>query len=77
MKHCVNCEYMKLEVINQNGRAGRIPFCTHEECSNPVTGEMLPCEIVRAQDSFCGLGAKYFQLKEVKPEPEKSLIAVK
>lgn len=81
MKHCVNCEYHTLvtqEVPAPGGRMGmaRIHACKHEECSNPVTGEPIGCDVARQDARFCDWEAKFFKLKEVKPEAQKSLIEV-
>lgn len=72
MKFCTDCDFSKKEVVQfPNGQAGMVLVCQNMECRNPVDASMFPCEIVRREQIFCGIGAKYFKLKEVPVGPAK------
>lgn len=75
MKHCKDCDFYKpLAVQVSPQHAQMMPHCTHEEASDPVTGEPLPCQVARTNPNFCGITGKYFKLKEVKSEEVVKLI---
>lgn len=50
-----------------NGQHGMAFVCKHEECSDPVTSEPLPCNLSRQSLNFCGINAKYYKEKEETP----------
>lgn len=74
MKLCIDCQFHARKAVqlppgHPAGTAMMVDLCTHDECRMPVVGEQVPCEMARRENVFCGFQAKYFKLKEVKPEP--------
>lgn len=69
MKHCKDCDFSHKEPVQMGPQGLQMTYiCKHEECSDPVTGDPLPAQIVRGNPAFCGLNGKYFKLKEQKPD---------
>lgn len=65
MKHCVNCNFYKREMVDfPNGQRGLAALCASEECTDPVDGSQIPCSIARREELFCGFKGRYFKLKE-------------
>lgn len=71
MKFCVGCKHAKKEYVQTPQGHGSILVCTHSECLHPVDASLLPCEVLRKQDVFCGFSARYFEPKEIVPEPQE------
>jgi hypothetical protein len=70
MKLCKDCVSSKKEGIETPQGWKTILFCANDECREPVNGDMLPCEITRREQVFCGIQAKHFmQKEEPKPTP--------
>lgn len=72
MKLCKNCEFAHKETYQHpaNLSLQTIFLCANEECREPVNGDMIPCELARREQVFCGIQAKHYKLKEEKaPTP--------
>ena len=67
MKFCKDCAHAKKDVINTPHGLMPLYLCESMECRDPVSGDMLPCELARREQVFCGIQAKHFVVKEVKP----------
>ena len=75
MKHCSDCQFHERAAVPMQGnQMGMMDVCTHEECSNPVDGAVLPCGMVRQNVDFCGIKAKHFKKKEHEPTPQGKVI---
>ena len=65
MKLCKDCDFVKTQPVQDNrGQFVTLYFCEHQECADPVSGEIMPCGVVRKDASFCGFNAKYYKKKE-------------
>lgn len=77
MKHCVNCNYHKRDMVDfPNGQRGLAMLCQHDECTDPVDGSQIPCSVARREELFCGFKGKLFKIKE-EPQEAKILQLVK
>lgn len=75
MKICVNCEFKENKVMDTPHGLQSMFVCNHPECSDPVIGEPIPCNIARTNENFCGMKAKYYQKAEEKePAPLIQLV---
>ena len=73
-KYCINCQHHKKEYIQQNGRAGAVVVCFHGDFRDPVTGEAMPCQVIRSNEHWCGLNGKGYT--PIPKEPEKPHLIV-
>lgn len=71
MRHCVSCEFFTKEptLDPRSGQQYMGAFCTHQECTDPVDGSAIACNLARTRDEFCGFKGKYFAKAK---EPEKA-----
>lgn len=55
-----------------------VPTCEHPELRDPIQGEILPCQVTRSNEEFCGVSGKYWEEKVVSLDPPvtPSLIAL-
>jgi hypothetical protein len=76
MKHCVECHFFKKAVIDMGNGPGMAYVCSHEECSDPVSGDPLPCNLARQSPSFCGVNARYYKEAEKIISADKKVIEI-
>lgn len=72
MKLCIECKHHQRKAfpVDPQGRVAMVDACTHPEVCDPVTGELIPCQIARQQAVFCQFSARYWEQKEKTPEPD-------
>lgn len=80
MKLCIDCKYheRKTMPVGQNQLA-MVPICNHPELVGPIEGEILPCQVTRGNEQFCGISGKFFEAKpvtEALPTPKSNVIAI-
>lgn len=64
MKFCKDCSSCHKEGMTTPSGFKVISLCANMECRDPVDGSMIPCQIARQEQVFCGIQAKYFSKKE-------------
>lgn len=64
MKFCKDCDHAKKETFQTPAGWQNILLCGSMECREPVNGDMIPCELARREQVFCGIQAKHFHQKE-------------
>lgn len=64
MKFCKDCNFSKKEQFQTPAGWQSVMLCQNMECRDPVSGDMIPCEIARREQVFCGIQAKHFKQKE-------------
>jgi len=76
MKHCKKCSFSNYVAVQNGPQMQMVDVCTNEECSNPVDGSPIPCQVARSNEVFCGIKAKYFKMVEevVKEEKKDNII---
>ena len=71
MKICIDCNHAEMVQI---GHGEKVLACTHAECRDPISGVPLPLTTARTNDAFCGVKGRYFKLKEIIAQPDKTII---
>lgn len=67
MKFCKDCQHSKKETFQTPAGWQNILLCENMECREPVSGDMIPCELARREQVFCGIQAKHFSPKQDTP----------
>jgi hypothetical protein len=63
MRYCKDCDHSKKEGFQTPQGWQTIMICESGECREPVSGDMIPCEIARREQVFCGIQGKHFTPK--------------
>lgn len=73
MKHCVKCKFFSEEMIKHpSGQLVTAYICKHDENTDPVTAEPVPCALARREQIFCGHQAKHYKEAPEKPKQEEN-----
>ena len=64
---CVNCEFHRVEMIQGPQSYQKIILCTHENCQDLVSGDLIPAAASRREEIYCGISGRYYKQKIKEP----------
>lgn len=51
-----------------------VDMCQNQDCSDPVEGTPLQCQVARSNAEFCGIKGVRYKEKSKEPKPESKVI---